>query len=190
LIAPVANDEALRPRARGDAATPGAGRWYAAACVVMLAACAGYDGRNLQPGKSTRQDVVAAMGEPAAQWTAPDRSEQLSFPRGPAGYHSYMVDLDADGRLQDIRDVMGEVHFRRISPGMTESDVLRAIGPPVPAWTSYFPARRERVWEWRYCNEFNEAARFDVLFDGDRHDVRSTLRQVEVCGLGPCSCGR
>jgi hypothetical protein len=167
-----------------------AGRWWAAAGVVTLAGCASYDGRGLEPGISTLQDVVATMGQPAERWTAPDHSMQLSYPRGPAGYHSYMVLLDGAGRLEHIQNVMDEAYFDRISRGMAESDVLRTIGPPVPAWTNYFEARRELVWEWRYCNEFGEAARFDVLFDGDRHDVRSTLRQVEVCGLAPCYCGR
>jgi hypothetical protein len=161
----------------------------AAACVAALCGCAGYDGRSLQPGVSTLRDVVATMGKPAAQWNNPDHSMQLSYPRGPAGYHSYMVYLDPAGRVDSVRDVMTDDSFKRIARGMTEEDVLRAIGPPVPAWTKYFAARRERVWEWRYCNGYGELARFDVLFDGDRHDVRSTLSQPEDCGPDSCHCG-
>jgi hypothetical protein len=161
-----------------------------AACLAMLYGCVSYSGSGLKPGQSTLQDVLATMGEPAERWQSPDGSIQLSYPRGPAGYHSYMVELDAAGRLQRIRNVMDEADFNRVSRGMTEAQVLRTLGPSVAAWTNYFPARRELVWEWRYCDQFGEAARFDVLFDADRHDVRATMSWVEVYGRDVCLCGR
>jgi hypothetical protein len=164
------------------------GRGCGALALAFLCGCA-YDGRTLQPGRSTLQDVVATMGKPAAEWTNPDHSMQLSYPRGPAGYHSYMVYLDPEGRVESVRDVMAEASFNEIRRGMTGDDVVRAIGPPVPAWTNYFAARRELVWEWRYCNEYGELARFDVLLDGDRHDVRSTTSRPEDCGPDACHCG-
>jgi hypothetical protein len=162
--------------------------------ALALGACAAvprsYGGAMLQPGQATLQDVIAAMGEPAEQWTDADHSMQLSYPRGPAGYHSFMVHLDPAGRLQRIDNVMDEVHFQQISHAMTEAEVRRTLGPPVPAWTSYFEARRELVWEWRYCNEFGQGAHFDVLLDGDRHTVRTTMSWIEYCGAAPCLCGR
>jgi hypothetical protein len=166
-------------------------RWVdaAVACLALLCGCATNDGRSLQAGRSTLQDVLAAMGKPAAQWTNPDGSQQLSFPHGPAGYHSYMVFLDPQGRVEGVRDVMTEDSFSQIRRGMTEEQVLRTIGPPVPAWTNYFAARKELVLEWRYCNGYGELARFDVLLDGDRHDVRSTMSQPENCGPDSCHCG-
>ncbi len=158
--------------------------------AIVLCGCASYSGAGLAPGQSTLQDVMAVMGRPAAQWTAPDHSMQLCYPRGPAGYHTFMVELDPSGRLERIRNVLDRADFNRISRGMTEAEVLRILGPPVPAWTTYFAARRELVWEWHYCNESSQAARFDVLFDADRHDVRSTMSWVEQCGRATCTCGR
>jgi hypothetical protein len=163
----------------------------AALCVATLCACTSYDGGSLKPGQSTLQDVRATMGEPALQWVDPDHSMQLSYPRGPAGFHSFMVYLDPDGRLRRIQNVMDQPSFYRIEPGMSEQDVLRILGPPVPAWTNYFAARRELVWEWRYCNEFSQSSRFDVLFDGDLHTVRTSFGLPELCNhLDPCFCGR
>jgi hypothetical protein len=159
-------------------------------CVAMLCGCASYSGSDLRPGQSTVQDVRAAMGEPALQWVEPDHSMQLSYPRGPAGFHSFMVYLDPAGRLQRIENVMDPVSFYRISTGMTEQQVLRILGPSVPQWTQYFPARRELIWEWRYCDEFSHFARFDVLFDEERHTVRTSFGWPEYCGLDPCLCGR
>ena len=130
------------------------------------------------------------MGEPAMQWVDPDHSMQLSYPRGPAGFHSYMVYLDPAGRLQRIENVMGSASFYRISPGMTEQQVLRLLGPSVPAWTSYFAPRRELVWEWRFCDELSQAARFDVLFDGDNGTVRTSYSHMEMNGQrDPHFCG-
>jgi hypothetical protein len=159
--------------------------------AAALCGCASYGGGDLTPGQSTLQDVRATMGEPAMQWVAPDLSTQLSYPRGPAGFHSYMVYLDPSGHLQRIQNVMEQSSFYRIEPGMSEEDVLRILGPPVPAWTNYFEARRELVWEWRYCNEFSQTARFDVLFDSDRHAVRTSYGVPEQCNyFDPCLCGR
>ncbi len=163
---------------------------FAAVCLPLLCHCASYSGYGLKPGQSTLNDVLAAMGEPAARWEAPDHSVQLSYPKGPAGFRSYMVYLDPAGRLQDIQNVMDRAHFDKITRGMAGDDVLKTLGPPVPEWTQYFPARRELVWEWHYCNESSEASRFDVLLDGDRRDVRSTMSWIEYCGFTACWCGR
>jgi hypothetical protein len=112
-----------------------------------------YSGSALKPGQSTLEDVRATMGTPALEWVNPDHSMQLSYPRGPSGFHSYMVYLDPAGRLQRIQNVMNLDSFYRIAQGMTEEQVLRILGPPWPAWTNYFPAWRELVWEWRFCND-------------------------------------
>jgi hypothetical protein len=152
-------------------------------CLTWLAAvagCARYDGSSLNPGQSTLADVEAAMGAPAIRWVDPDHSVQLSYPRGPAGFHSFMVYLDPAGRLVRIQNVMDPSSFYRIEAGMDEKDVLRILGPSVTAWTGYFPARRELVWEWRYCDGFNHAARFDVLFDANTHKVRSSYGHPET----------
>ncbi len=164
-------------------------------CCVLIAmatlcGCASYSGADLKPGQSTLADVRASMGEPAAQWTNPDHSMQLSYPRGPAGFHSFMVYLDAEGRLQRIENVMQQDAFYRIAGGMTQTEVTRILGPSVPAWTRYFAARRELVWEWRYCDDWTHAARFDVLFDRDLGTVRTTMGWPENCGLANCICSR
>jgi hypothetical protein len=157
--------------------------------LVALYGCASYSGRNLKPGQATLQDVIATMGEPTMRWIAPDHSIQLSYPRGPAGFHSYMVYLDAGGHLQRIENVMDPASFYRIERGMSEDDVLRILGPPVPAWTQYFAGRRELVWEWRYCNELSQTSRFDVVFDGDHRKVRTSFGAPEPCNdLDPCLC--
>lgn len=158
--------------------------------ALALAGCASYSGRGLQPGSATLADVLKVMGTPARQWRDADGSQQLAYPRGPSGYHTFMVHLGPDGRLQRIENVLDTPFFALIRPGMDDEQVTRILGPSQPFWTTVTPARRERVREWRYCDDWNAASRFDVLFDTDSGRVRSTQTWREECWDGPCVCGR
>ena len=162
--------------------------------VLLLAACAAYSGSGLRPGEAGVDDVIRVMGEPAMRWRDPDGSVQLAYPRGPVGFHTFMVRIGPDGKLQRIVNVLDSNGFAQIRPGMTEAQVLRVLGPPYPGWTAYFKARDELVWEWRYCDDLSEAARFNVLFDGATGTVRSSMSLTEaqrgLCGRGRCWCSR
>ena len=158
--------------------------------AFLLVACASYSGRGLKSDESRLEDVVRIMGNPAMQWQDPDGSRQLAYPRG---IHTFMVQIGPDGKMQRIENVMHMKTFARIRPDMTKNEVLRILGPSETSGTAYYKARDELVWEWRYCDEWNEAARFDVLFDGNKEVVRSTLSLTEsqrgLCGDdGRCIC--
>ena len=162
--------------------------------ALLLASCASYSGSGLKPDVARLDDVLRVMGQPGMRWQDGDGSQQLSYPRGPMGVHTFMVRIGADGKLRSIGNVLEPQTFARIRSGMTQSQVLRLLGPSQPAWSVYFKARDELVWEWRYCDEWNELARFDVLFDGSTETVRSTMSltesQMGLCGgEGSCTCG-
>ena len=165
--------------------------WMAFLSAFLLGACAAYSGYGLNPGIDRLEDVLHVMGQPAMRWENPDGSVQLAYPRGPMGFHTYMVHIGSNGKLQQIENVMDEEHFSRIQSGMTKEDVLYILGPSFSGWTTYFKARDELVWEWRYCS-WNEAARFDILFDNSKATVRKTMSQTEsqmgLCGEGNCLC--
>jgi hypothetical protein len=153
------------------------------ALVFLLSACAAYSGHGLQPGVATVSDVTATMGTPAMRWRDADGSEQLAYPRGPAGPHTFMVFIAPDGRLQRIEQVLNMEHFARIEPGRSDREaVLRLLGPPVPQWTEYFRARNELVWEWQFCDSWNQLARFDVLFDASTGIVRTSYQRQALMG--------
>ncbi|MBS1142328.1 MAG: hypothetical protein H6R13_3781 [Proteobacteria bacterium] len=147
--------------------------------IGLLAGCAGYDGAGKVPVDARLADVERTMGVPALRWQGPDGGETLVYPFGAMGYHTFFVRGDASGRFLSRENVLTMKHFARIQAGMTQEQVIRTIGPPVPAWTVYFKARDELVWEWRYCDDWNEPARFNVLFDGSSLRVRSTLASTE-----------
>jgi hypothetical protein len=163
--------------------------------TLLLTVCAGYSGRNLKPGVATVSDVVAVMGEPAMRWSDADGRQQLAYPRGPAGTQTFMAWIGADGRLQRIEGVLDSAHFARIVPGKTDqAAVLRLLGPPQPQWTAYFERRNELVWEWRFCDDWGQTARFDVLFDATSGIVRSSYQRPDDDSMwsrsASSSCGR
>lgn len=161
--------------------------------ALLLAACSStYLGYELKPGEDKLENILHVLGQPAMRWQNEDGSVQLAFPRGPAGIHTYMVTIGADGKMQQIENVLGQKYFALIKPGMSKEEVLRILGPSYPSWTAYFERRDELVWEWRYCDTWGEAARFDVLFDNTTGTVRSTMSLTEsqrgLCGRGRCAC--
>lgn len=149
---------------------------------LLLAACASYSGSGLKPGESTLAEVEGVMGHAAMRWQNADGSLQLAYPRGPAGFHTYMVVIGADGHLQSINDVLNSKSIARIQAGMTQEQVLRILGPTTCP-KEYFVARDELVWDWRYLDDFRDSAHFFVLFDASKGTVRSTMSTAsgEVC---------
>jgi hypothetical protein len=147
--------------------------------VLLFAGCATYDGRGLLLGHTGVADVENLMGPPAMRWSEADGGEVLVYPRAPQGFHTFFFRTDAAGVFVSKENVLDTRHFAKVQAGMTGEEVLHVLGPPVPQWTSYFKARDELVWEWRYCDDWSEPARFDVLFDGTSGRVRSTLSSTE-----------
>jgi hypothetical protein len=158
--------------------------------VLVLSACAGYSGSNLKPGIATLSEVIATMGEPAMRWNDADGRVQLAYPRGPMATQTFMAFIGTDGRLQRIEGVLTPDHFARIENGRSDkAAVLRILGPSQPHWTAYFKARDELVWEWRFCDSWNQMAFFDVLFDGTTGIVRTTYQRPDLSGWDGVATG-
>ena len=148
-------------------------------CALVIAGCASYNGRGLKPGISTVDDVIQLMGQPAMRWQEPGGGELLAYPRGPAGFNTFMVMIDSKGVMSSLQGVLDMQHFALIRQDMTKDDVLRILGPSQPQWTVLFERRDELVWDWRYGDAWNEPARFNVLFDNTTGLVRSTQSYTE-----------
>ena len=141
---------------------------------LLMSACASYSGSNLKPGVSTLPEVVASMGEPAMVWKNPDGSEQLAYPRGPAGTQTFMAHIGPDGKLQRIEGVLDMAHFARIQAGMSKDEVQRVLGPPGSPWTQTFSRTNTLAWSWLFCDSLSLQTFFDVMFDATTGIVRST----------------
>jgi len=147
-------------------------RLWVISTTVALASCAGYGPVGVQPGQ-TEADVVKVMGPPTGRYTMPGGTQRLEFARGPYGRHTYMVDLDGQGRVAQVDQVLGPRYFDSVIPGKTTSDdVLRTIGRPSERAGAM---RNGQIWSWRYANN-------DCLWWQAQFDSQGVLVQA---GYGP-----
>ena len=139
-------------------------RGIACAAIFVLSACAGYSGAGLKPGVATVTEVEASMGQPAMSWkNQQGQITQLAYPRGPAGYVSFMAYFDPQGKLLRIEQVLDERHFAMIKADMTQAEVLRILGPYRD--TNVFTARNELDWNYGYCSQNLQRMAYSVMFD-------------------------
>ncbi len=139
-------------------------RLPALALAALLGACAlgPYSPRGVPPGAS-RDEVLRVMGPPTATYTMPDGHVRLEYSRLPAGRHTFMVDLDAAGRMAHWENVLDEAHFAAIRPGMTTADVLRMIGPPT--FTAWYRLPTPGItWNYRF-ETIQRCIVFQLAFD-------------------------
>jgi hypothetical protein len=119
----------------------------AAIVAALLAACAAYGPADVRVGQSA-DDVIRSMGRPTGSYALGDGGTRLEFARGPFGLHTYMVDLDAAGRVVRWRQVLTDADFNGIAAGMSRDDVLVRLGHPSD--TRYIGWQKLVVWAYRY----------------------------------------
>jgi outer membrane protein assembly factor BamE (lipoprotein component of BamABCDE complex) len=120
-----------------------------ASLTSLMVACAGYGPPASLRAGSTEAEVVQAMGQPTGRYQLPEGPTRLEFARGPYGRHTYMVDLDAQGRVMQIEQVLDRRYFEGVSPGITKDQLLRYIGRPSEVQGMM---RNGQIWSYRYAN--------------------------------------
>jgi outer membrane protein assembly factor BamE (lipoprotein component of BamABCDE complex) len=120
--------------------------------------------------------VQARMGKPDTVRRNSDGTEVWEYPGGPLGRQTYMVMLGSDHAVKEVRQVLSEEYFSRVRTGMSRDEVRQLLGKP--GEISFFGARNEEVWSWRYQQQ--NPMFFNVLFDRTAGTVRTTQRQEEV----------
>jgi len=128
-------------------------RLLAALVLVLVAGCASYSGRGLQPGKSTAQDVTALMGAPGMEVKRPNGDTWLYFPRNPWGRQTYVAALGPDGRLIDLEQRLTYDNIYSIKKDQRIEDVRLLLGPPREV--SRMPRTGWDIWEyaWWFANK-------------------------------------
>lgn len=119
-----------------------------AGLVVGSVGCAS-PARSLVVGMP-RADVERALGMPNARHALPV-GERLEFATGPYGRTTWMVDLNAAGKLESARQVLDERHLLEVQarlPGMTRDALLRTLGRPGEVRGGGWQGGQ--VWSWRY----------------------------------------
>ena len=130
----------------------------AASLAGLVAGCAGYAPTQDVRAGSTEAQVLQAMGQPTGRYPLPASGQRLEFARG---RHTYMVDLDAGGRVVEYDQVLQPRYFDAVNPGLNADDLLRFIGRP----SERHGARgKGEIWSWRYAN--NDCLWWQAQLDG------------------------
>ena len=149
-------------------------RKLASTCLmtaVLLAGCASVSPANLKPGASA-EDIRAQMGTPRATYALPGGGQRLEF-RG-SGPRTYMLDVDASGKLLSWVQVLNQDNFRNIMPGMTHEQVLMTLGRPDE--TSTVGRQRDQIWSYHFQNI--ECQWFQVPFGSDGRTLTAGARSM------------
>ncbi len=119
---------------------------------VSCAACINMNNpTRLAPGASA-DEVQRLLGVPTGRYALDGGAQRLEYARGPYGRETWMLDLDASGRLLSSTQVLTEKRFNSITAGMTADDVLKLIGRP--SATSRVGWKDQAVWSYRYQSTF------------------------------------
>jgi hypothetical protein len=129
--------------------------------ALVLAGCAtSYAPGALRPGMSSA-DVLQLMGPPNARHAQPDGGQRLEYARGPYGLHTYMVELDPQGRLSGWQQVLDEANFNAITPGMPREELLRRLGRPGQARPGGW--QPGELWTYHFDNVFCKMWQVEVI---------------------------
>ena len=139
----------------------------AMACVLAagLAGCAAIGLHPPRPGQ-TEAEVLSHDGPPTARYAMPGGATRLEYASGPAGRETWMVDVDAAGRVTGARQVLNEAGFdafQRHAAGMSRAELLRTLGTPGERRSGGWQGGE--VWSWRYPN--NDCLWFQVSIGAD-----------------------
>lgn len=127
---------------------------------------------QLQPNISTEAEVRAAFGAPDAEYTEPDGSRLLSYPRQPEGRTNLMVVLSPSGFYRETRQVLQPGFFRRIEPGMDTQQVLRTLGRPAKRQT--YALKQQTEWDWHWLDGQTRKT-FTVVFDAQQRVLGTAI---------------
>lgn len=116
--------------------------------AVLLAGCALPRPALVRPGQS-EPEVVAALGPATGRYALPAGGQRLEFAQGPFGVRTWMVDLDPQGRVLSIHQVMDSHYFNQVQDGMDREALLLLLGRPASRQGEW---QNRETWSWRYAN--------------------------------------
>jgi hypothetical protein len=119
--------------------------------VAALTACAGYAPGDLRVGAS-EAELLARMGEPTGREAWPGGGTRIEYARGPMGKHTYMIELDASGRVRGWEQVLTEANFESVAIGSPRAEVRRRLGRPSETRVGWRGVGE--VWSYRYESPF------------------------------------
>lgn len=141
-------------------------RCVGVAAIVSVAGCTVFEGPDLRPGQSVAE-IQAQLGAFTGRYELVGGRTRQEFARGPFGRQTWMVDIDASGRVIVGRQVLTDTNLMAVQgllPGMTIEELLRTLGRPGQRRGGGWQGGE--VWSWRYAT--NDCLWFQVSIGDDR----------------------
>jgi hypothetical protein len=135
---------------------------------LMLAFAAVVHAQRSGPAAGESEaDAVKQMGKVTARYPMPGGATRLEFAKGPWGRETWMVDVDAAGRVASSRQVLNEAsfaEFQKRAPGMPRDELLRTLGTPGEKRGG--GRQGGETWSWRYPTNDNLWFQVSIGADG------------------------
>ncbi|MCC8402567.1 hypothetical protein LJ655_11815 [Paraburkholderia sp. MMS20-SJTN17] len=141
-------------------------RRAALTCVtaLMLAACV-QPWQQFEAGQD-QSAIIARLGPPREVYDLPGGGRRLMWPTQPMGSTTVAADVDAAGKIVNVRQVLQLNEFSRAEIGKwTRDDVLINFGRPMQ--TQFFRLSQREVWSYRYTENNINHMLFNFAFDTD-----------------------
>ena len=143
------------------------------------AGCATYKPQDIRAGQS-EAELQQLMGQPTGHYPGPDGQTRIEFATGPYGRVTWMVDLDASGKVINApAQVLNEAHFSWIQQNARDRDskwLLYNLGRPGEVMRLGWIGGQ--VWSWRYPT-------FDCLWFQVTVNDDGSLRDAGGYGIDP-----
>jgi hypothetical protein len=130
-----------------------------------------------QPG-TERAEVLRTWGPPTATYALAAGAQRLEYATGPYGRTTWMIELDAGGRVTRARQVLNEAEFLAVqsAPELRREDLLRWLGTPGERKSG--GRAGGQVWSWRYptndCLWFQSSVADDGRVTGSAYNIDPT----------------
>jgi hypothetical protein len=147
------------------------------------AGCATYKPQDIRAGQ-TEADLAQLMGQPTGRYPGPNGQTRIEFSSGPWGRTTWMVDVDASGKVLVWGQVLNETAFNYVQMNFQGQDrdwLLYTLGRPGHVRGGGWQGGQ--VWSWRYPT--NECFWYQVsILDSGK------LRDGGAYGIDPsCDVG-
>lgn len=113
----------------------------------LLAGCTTFGGSHLVPGTSTAAEVESTMGMPAEKLAESGGDSVWFYPGGRLLRETYAVRIGANGVVRSVEQRLTEENIRKIVPGTTTIQEVRALMGP-PSHVAYYPLKKLNSWSY------------------------------------------
>lgn len=140
-----------------------------AVSVPVLVACGSLADT---PANTPLARVVAQYGSPTLQCTNAQGQSRVIWSQQPLGQYAWGGEVDAQGRVQHITQLLTDAHFKILDQGTWTPDAVQCeFGPPAFIDTVGLPSNRQWVYNYRYKQDHVWNSLMFVFFDPDTGHV-------------------